>query len=115
MVRIRLKPFGRQVLAFLETIGEVGLFGARVMRDAFRRPLEVQEIGRQIIEIGTRSVPLIIPCGIALGIVMSLHTRASMTRFGASALIPAALTIATFRELGQILGVVRPTKAAELQ
>src|ERR1700681_1856842 len=87
----------------LEAAGELGLFGARILRDALRPPFEIQEIGRQIIEIGTRSVPLIIPCGIALGIVMSLHTRASMARFGASSMIPAALTIATFRELGPMV------------
>ena len=103
MVRIQFKTFGRRITAFLESAGEFGLFGAQVIRDALRRPFEVQEIGRQIVEIGTRSVPLIIPCGIALGIVMSLHTRASMARFGASSLIPAALTIATFRELGPMV------------
>lgn len=70
------------------------------MRSA--RPFEVHEIGYQIREVGSRSVPLIIPCGIA-GIVMSMHTRASMTRFGASSLIPAAMTIATFRELGPMV------------
>src|SRR5579872_1719900 len=103
MARIHLKTVGRRIIAFLENAGEFGLFGARVVRDAFRRPLEVQEIGRQIIEIGTRSVPLIIPCGIALGIVMSLHTRASLVRFGASSMLPAAMTIATFRELGPMV------------
>jgi phospholipid/cholesterol/gamma-HCH transport system permease protein len=103
VARIHFKTFGSPIVTFLESAGEFGLFGARAIRDAFRRPFEVQEIGRQIIEIGSRSVPLIIPCGIALGIVMSLHTRSSMARFGASSLIPAALTIATFRELGPMV------------
>lgn len=94
---------GKRLITFLETAGDFGLFGGRVVRDAFRRPFEVQEIGRQIVEIGTRSVPLIIPCGMALGIVLSLHTRSSLVRFGASSLIPAAMTIATFRELGPMV------------
>lgn len=103
MARIHFKTVGLRIITFLETAGDFGLFGARVVRDAFRRPFEVQEIGRQIIEIGTRSVPLIIPCGMALGIVLSLHTRASLVRFGASSLIPAAMTIGTFRELGPMV------------
>jgi phospholipid/cholesterol/gamma-HCH transport system permease protein len=103
MAAIHFKAFGRRFVTFLETAGEFGLFAGRVVRDALRRPFEIREIGRQIREIGTRSVPLIVPCGIALGIVMSLHTRASLVRFGASSLIPAALTIATFRELGPMV------------
>ena len=103
MAALHFKAFGRRCVKFLETAGEFGLFSGRVVRDALRRPFEIREIGRQIREIGTRSVPLIIPCGMALGIVMSLHTRASLVRFGASSLIPAALTIATFRELGPMV------------
>jgi len=103
VAQIHLNSFGRRIITLLETAGDLGLFGIRVIRDALRRPFEIQEIGRQIVEIGTRSVPLIIPCGFALGIVMSLNTRASMERFGASSMIPAALTIATFRELGPMV------------
>jgi len=103
VARFHFNALGRRVVAFLDSAGELGLFSARIIRDALRRPFEVHEIGRQIAEIGSRSVPLIIACGVALGIVMSLHTRASLARFGASSMIPAALTIATFRELGPIL------------
>jgi phospholipid/cholesterol/gamma-HCH transport system permease protein len=103
VARTHSNPLGSRVVAFLEHAGDLGLFAARIVRDAIRRPLEAQEIGRQIVEIGTRSVPLIIPCGMALGIVMSLHTRASLVRFGATSMIPAAMTIATFRELGPMV------------
>lgn|GEM_PF-2477223 len=108
MAGLHLRLVGRRIITFLETAGEFGLFGGRVVRDALRGPFEIHEIGRQIREIGTRSVPLIVPCGMALGIVMSLHTRASLVRFGASSMIPAALTIATFRELGPMVTVSIP-------
>jgi len=75
----------------------------RVVRNIFRAPFEMEETGRQIVEIGSRSVPLIAACGLAIGVVMSLHTRASMTRFGAASMIPAVLTIAMFRELGPLV------------
>jgi phospholipid/cholesterol/gamma-HCH transport system permease protein len=81
----------------------VSLFAMRVVRNIFRAPFEMEETGRQIIEIGSRSVPLIAACGLAIGVVMSLHTRASMTRFGAASMIPAVLTIAMFRELGPLV------------
>jgi len=89
--------------AFFEAVGDFGYFMIRVLRNIFKRPLETSETGRQIIEIGSRSVGLIVCCGFALGIVMSLHTRASMERFGASSMIPAVMTIAFFREMGPLI------------
>jgi phospholipid/cholesterol/gamma-HCH transport system permease protein len=92
-----------RILNLLEITGDVGIFGMRVVRNIFHAPFEIEETGRQIAEIGTRSVPLIVACGLAIGVVMSLHTRASMTRFGAVSMIPAVLTIAMFRELGPLV------------
>src|SRR5258708_6737117 len=53
--------------------------------------------------MGCKSLPLITACGLALGVVMSLHTRASMLRFGAQAMIPAVLAISMFREIGPLV------------
>lgn len=89
--------------SILETVGDCVFFAGRAVRDGFRRPFEWKETISQIDEIGSRSVPLILACGLALGIVMSLHTRASMVRFGASSMIPAVLTIAFFREMGPLV------------
>jgi phospholipid/cholesterol/gamma-HCH transport system permease protein len=40
-----------------------------------------------LFELGCRSVPLIAASGFAVGIVLSMHTRASLARFGAESLI----------------------------
>ena len=87
----------------LEAIGDYGMFGGRALRESVRAPFEWKELTRQIAEVGSRSVSLVLPCGFALGIVMSLHTRASLTRFGAASMIPAVMTIAFFRELGPLV------------
>ncbi|MDP2389432.1 MAG: ABC transporter permease [Acidobacteriota bacterium] len=67
-----------------------------------RLPDEPAETGRQLYELGVRSVPLIAAAGFAVGIVLSMHTRASLARFGAEALIPAGLAIAFIRETGPL-------------
>ncbi len=92
-----------RLLQVLDFTGGLYLFGVRVVRDFFRGPKEFEEIVHQIQEIGSRSVPLIAACGFAVGVVLSLHTRASMTRFGAASMIPALLTIAMFRQLGPLV------------
>ena len=40
--------------------------------------------------------------GLAVGVVLSMHTRASLERFGAEAMIPAGLAIALVRETGPL-------------
>src|SRR5438477_558472 len=42
----------------------------------------------QIEEIGWQSLPLVLAAGLALGIVLSMHTRATLVQFGAEAMIP---------------------------
>jgi phospholipid/cholesterol/gamma-HCH transport system permease protein len=83
--------------------GDVALFGLRVLRDAVRAPWEAAETVRQIYEIGWRSLPLIAAAGFAVGAVLSMHTRASLERFGAEAMIPAGLAIALFKETGPLV------------
>ena len=88
---------------FFHQAGQMGIFGARALRDAFRPPFEVNEIIAQISSLGLRSAPLIGLSGLAVGVVMSMHTRASLERFGAEALIPQALAIAMIKETGPLV------------
>ena len=86
----------------LAWVGDVSLFAFRAIRAAFRPPFEIDEIARQIYEIGWRSAPLIFVSGVAVGVVLSMHTRASLERFGAASMIPAGLAIALIRETGPL-------------
>jgi len=92
--------------AFRRLFSEAGLlsvFASRAIRGVFQRPLELREIVHQVFEIGWRSLPLVIMSGLAIGVVLSMHTRATMERFGAEALIPAALAIALLSETGPLM------------
>jgi phospholipid/cholesterol/gamma-HCH transport system permease protein len=90
------------LMRWLASVGDAAQFAARVIREALRPPYEARETGRQLFELGCRSVPLIAVSGFAVGIVLSMHTRASLARFGAEALIPAGLAIALVRETGPL-------------
>jgi phospholipid/cholesterol/gamma-HCH transport system permease protein len=84
------------------TTGALAMFAGRAVIAAFRPPYEFRETTRQLLELGLRSVPLIAVSGFAVGIVLSMHTRASLERFGAEAMIPAGLGIALVRETGPL-------------
>jgi len=91
-----------QVRRWLDDVGGWAIFAGRAARDVFRPPYELQETLRQLFELGSRSAPLIAASGVAVGAVLSMHTRASLERFGADALIPAGLGIALVRETGPL-------------
>lgn len=84
-------------------VGDNAAFGVRSLGAAFRRPYHLEELFRQIYEVGYRSVPLIAAAGFAVGAVMSMHTRASLERFGAESLIPTGLGLALIKETGPLV------------
>jgi phospholipid/cholesterol/gamma-HCH transport system permease protein len=98
-----IQRVGAAILDGLAWIGGLGLFGFRALAQALLPPYEVGELARHVFEIGWRSVPLIATSGLAIGVVLSMHTRASLERFGAEALIPAGLAIALIRETGPLV------------
>ena len=98
-----LERVGTAVLAAIAWVGAVFLFGVKALREAVLPPYEFQEVSRHIFEIGWRSTPLVATSGLAIGVVLSMHTRASLERFGAEAMIPAGLAIALIRETGPLV------------
>lgn len=97
-----LDRFGAVVASFLATVGDVSLFALKAARSIVLPPFEFRETIRQVYELGLRSVPLIAVSGMAVGVVLSMHTRASLERFGAESMIPAGLAIALVRETGPL-------------
>ena len=89
-------------LEFLATAGEIAAFALKAAREVFVPPFEIRETIRQLYELGVRSAPLIFVSGLAVGVVLSMHTRASLERFGAEAMIPAGLAIALIKETGPL-------------
>ncbi|MBI2221305.1 MAG: ABC transporter permease [Acidobacteria bacterium] len=90
------------MLRAVAAVGDLSLFGARAVVAAFRPPFEFREISRQLYELGLRSAPLVAVAGFAVGVVLSMHTRASLERFGAESMIPAGLAMALVRETGPL-------------
>jgi phospholipid/cholesterol/gamma-HCH transport system permease protein len=63
-----------------ETAGEVSVLGFQAVTDLFSRPFEGEQIRRQLAEIGSKSLPLVIASGFSLGAVLTLHTRPGSAR-----------------------------------
>ncbi len=98
-----VRTFGKPLQAMVEWVGDLGFFGWRVAQAIFSRPFEGAEFWRQLDAIGAKSFPLVALAGAATGVVLSLQTRDSLTRFGAKSLLPAVIVFSIIKETGPII------------
>ena len=87
----------------VETVGEFGRFSWRVGKAIITPPYEWREFIHQLDVIGAASMPLIALAGAATGVVLSLQTRESLSRFGAKSVLPAVIVFSLIKETGPII------------
>jgi phospholipid/cholesterol/gamma-HCH transport system permease protein len=88
---------------YLDLIGELTMFAWRALRRAVVPPYEWRMILIQLDEVGWKSLSLVAASGFALGLVLTFHTRSSLIRFGAEALIPSVQSLSFFVEIGPLV------------
>jgi phospholipid/cholesterol/gamma-HCH transport system permease protein len=93
----------RRRTSVLEIAGDLSLFGLRAATNLFRRPFEGDQIRQQLVEVGSKSLLLVVASGFALGAVLTLHTRSTLVTFGATAWIPTVQALAFFLEIGPLV------------
>jgi phospholipid/cholesterol/gamma-HCH transport system permease protein len=91
------------ILSFFEWFGGLGVFALRLLRSTVTPPYYFGELFKQMDEIGTRSLPLVALAGAAIGVVLSLHTRESLVRFGAKSVLPVVMVFSIIKESGPII------------
>ncbi|MGB6134040.1 MAG: ABC transporter permease [Acidobacteriaceae bacterium] len=89
--------------SFLEWFGDLGIFSWRVVRAGLSPPYEWRELIRQLDEVGSKSFPLVALAGAAIGVVISMEARYSLTRFGAKSMFPATLVYSVVQVMGPII------------
>jgi phospholipid/cholesterol/gamma-HCH transport system permease protein len=102
-----LTAAGGLIVSVFEWFGELGMFSARLAKAMFTPPFEWSEFLRQVDTLGSKSLPLAALAGAATGVVISLQTRESLTRFGAKSLLPSVIIYSIVKEMGPtITGLV---------
>jgi phospholipid/cholesterol/gamma-HCH transport system permease protein len=90
-------------LGFFEWFGSLGIFSWRVLSAAVTPPYEWRELIRQLDEVGSKSLPLVALAGAAIGVVISLEARYSLSRFGAKSMFPATLVYSVIQVMGPVI------------
>jgi len=115
-----LQPIGATFLAMLEVTGRIVIFALESLSGMLRRPFYLPAIGRQLVDVGYYSLPVVGLTAIFTGMVLVLQSYTGFTRFSAESAIPNVVVISLTRELGPVLaglmvaGRVGAAMAAEI-
>ncbi len=115
-----LRKLGRTFLAFLAAAGRLVLFTLEAISHTVRPPFFLGHIGRQMVEIGYYSLPVVGLTAIFTGMVLALQSYTGFARFSAESAIPQVVVVSITRELGPVLaglmvaGRVAAAMAAEI-
>lgn len=98
-----LQLVGHVVLEFLATVGRVVLFAGVGLSHCVRPPFYLRNLGRQIVEIGYYSLPVVGLTAIFTGMVLALQSYTGFSRFSAEGAVANVVVVSITRELGPVL------------
>ena len=115
-----LARIGRTFLTFLTHIGRLALFGAFSVSHCLRPPFYPRLIGRQLIDIGYYSLPVVGLTTLFTGMVLALQSYTGFSRFNAEGAVATVVILSITRELAPVLaglmvaGRIGASMAAEI-
>jgi phospholipid/cholesterol/gamma-HCH transport system permease protein len=96
----RINEYAKKRVLFVQEYFTLGWTATRFI---FSRPFYVNEVFRQMDEIGVGSLVIIILTGFFTGMVLALQSAAQLETFGATIYIGRLVAAAMIRELGPVL------------
>ena len=94
---------GAAVFAILATAGQVVLFAVSALGHVVRPPFYPRLLGRQMVEIGYFSLPVVALTAIFSGMVLALQSYTGFARFSAEGAVATVVVLSITRELGPVL------------
>ncbi|NKB21876.1 MAG: MlaE family lipid ABC transporter permease subunit [Alphaproteobacteria bacterium] len=98
-----LASIGRTTMAFFATIGRISQFTGRAVFHCFVPPFYGRLLGRQLIEIGYYSLPVVGLTAIFTGMVLALQSYTGFARFNAEGAVASVVVLSITRELAPVL------------
>jgi phospholipid/cholesterol/gamma-HCH transport system permease protein len=101
-----LASVGRVFLNFLNASGRFAIFTVTAVSHCFRPPIYLRLIGRQMIDIGYYSLPVVGLTATFTGMVLALQTNTGFSRFGAASATATVVVLSVTRELGPVIAAL---------
>jgi len=112
MVVGAIQDLGWAATRFVETLGEMALFGVNIARALVTPPSRFRLWVEELYKLGVLSLVIIGVCGLAVGMVLGLQGYNTLSRFGAAESLGAVVGLSLLRELGPVLTALLATGRA---
>jgi phospholipid/cholesterol/gamma-HCH transport system permease protein len=86
-----------------EDIGKATLFTVRFFKEVVKPPFEFKEFLWQCYAIGYKSLPLVSITGFIMGLVLTIQSRPTMSKFGAESWLPSMVGLSLIREIAPVI------------
>ena len=101
--KINRYRFSRGLEDYFIGINDAFRFMSRFFKEAFKKPMHLNEVVNQCFEVGIKSLALISLTGFIIGIVFTKQSRPSLEEFGATSWLPSLIGIAIIKALGPLV------------
>lgn len=98
-----IDKLGRVVLNFFQAAGKLGIFCGQTLYHCVTPPFYIGAVGRQMIEIGFYSLPVVALTTVFSGMVIALQTYEAVAQFSAEGVVSMVVRVAVIRELAPVM------------
>ena len=98
-----LRSLGHAVISFLSAVGRLSAFTLNGVRHCFVPPFFFRHIGKQFIDIGYYSLPVVGLTALFTGMVLALQSYTGFSRFNAESAVASVVVLSITRELAPVL------------
>lgn len=98
-----IELIGRIVVKFSEELGRIMLLLCSTIKQLLLPPFELKSTFKQIVEVGIRSMPVVLITAVFTGMVLALQSYTGFKRFNAEVLVGTVVALSMTRELGPVL------------
>lgn len=101
-----LRALGKPLVKFVIRLGELTQFVLRALYHCFTPPFYIKNFGRQLLDMGFYSLPVVGLTTIFAGMVIALQSYSGFARFGAESAVASVVLISVTRELAPVLSAL---------
>lgn len=98
-----ISSIGRLSIRFLEETGNILLLLCFTLKQMVIPPYEIKNTLKQMLEIGVKSLPVVLITAVFTGMVLALQTYTGFKRFGAEAFVGTVVALSMTREMGPVI------------
>ncbi|GBE04980.1 MAG TPA: ABC transporter permease [Nitrospirae bacterium] len=103
MIVRAIEYIGSYIKGPVEMIGQIIMLFFSTLRVMLIPPFDVRIILKQMLEVGVRSLPVVLITAVFTGMVLALQSYTGFKRFGAEGLVGTIVALSMTRELGPVL------------